>query len=67
MSEPVKAEVWMRVENSDELHRVGTITYEEMDLEGGAVSLDGFSDSITDFIARMNEVLAKRQAMDTNE
>lgn len=61
MKDPVKAEVWMRVENSDEIHRVGTITYEEMELENGAVTLNGYTQSLTDFIAAMNEVLAARQ------
>lgn len=61
MREPVKAEVWMRIEGADEMHRVGYITYEEMDLENGAVTLDGYTESLTDFIAAMNEVLAARQ------
>lgn len=51
----------MRIEGADEMHRVGYITYEEMDLENGAVTLDGYSESLTDFIAAMNEVLAARQ------
>lgn len=61
MSEPIKAEVWMRCEGVDQMHRVGTITYEKMDLQNGAVTLDGYTESLADFIAQMNEILAQCQ------
>lgn len=64
MKDPIKAEVWMRLDTADEMHRVGYITYEENDLDGGQVTLDRYSESVVDFLKAMNKVLAQRREDD---
>lgn len=54
----------MRLDTADEMHRVGYITYEENDLDGGQVTLDRYSESVVDFLKAMNKVLAQRREDD---
>ncbi len=63
MSQPVTSEIWGRVPGDGVMHMIGIVTYEgELPL-----TFEGFQEEMLAFVEAMNEVLAKRQAMDNDE
>lgn len=55
--EPVTAEVWMMITGSDTVYHVGTVTYEDLHLDDGKLTMDGFETSVRELVDAVNEVM----------
>jgi hypothetical protein len=58
--QPVVSEIWMRIKDSETMHFVGTVSYEESDTPTGVLTTKDFHASISEFIEAVNEVMRKR-------
>jgi hypothetical protein len=56
----VTAEVWMRIEGADTMTQVGTVTYTDLEIADGQLSVESFVSSVAEFVDAVNEILRAR-------